>query len=284
MRIAVTGASGIVGSFVTPALVEAGHDVLAIDSRTPHGSPACEFALVDLTSYDRTRDAVRGVDSIVHLAGINAPIVAPEWQVHNNNVVASYNVMSAAAELGVPRVVQSSSVNAIGLAWSRAPEFDYFPIDLAHQTRNEDGYSLSKLAQEMQADSLTRRYERLSVVSLRLHAVLEDAGQAQRYIDVLGEPWAVNGLFGYCTFKSVADVIERACVAPTERHEVLWVIEPETFASSDSLDLAQRFYPSVNVKGPLLGRAAFFDASRTREVLDWTPSTVAEPPTRLVDI
>jgi nucleoside-diphosphate-sugar epimerase len=284
MRIALTGALGIVGSRAAQALTYAGHEVLAIDNRERPDDLETEFRRADLTSYEQTCDVLGGAECVVHLAGINAPIVAPEWRVHNNNVVASYNVLSAAAELGVSRVVQSSSVNAIGLAWSRKPRFDYFPVDLQHQTRNEDGYSLSKLIQELQADSITRRHDSLSVVSLRLHAVLEDAAQAQLGIDALGDDWAINGLFGYCTFESVVSAIELSCSAPVTGHEVLWVTEPETFVTSSSAELAERYFPEVRRKVPLVGRQSFFDISRTESVLGWTPSTVADPPRERVKI
>ena len=312
MKIAVTGALGLVGSGVTAGLHDAGHQVIALDRRPPSEAAEAAAALTaalasatgaaateapttatllksiddlrpaDLTSYDETRDALEGVDAVVHLAGINAPIAAPEWQVHDNNVLASYHVLTAAATLGIPRVVQSSSVNAIGLSWSRSPEFDYFPVDLDHRSRNEDGYSLSKLVQELQADSLTRRYEELSVVSLRLHAVLDEAVTAQAYIDRVGISWAVNGLFSYCTTASTVDANVRSCSAQIQGHERLWVVEPETYVETESRELAARHYPGVPVRAGLTGRSAFFDVSRTNEVLGWEASTLAHPPPQLV--
>lgn len=284
MKIAVTGASGMVGTSVTQRLVAFGHEVRAIDLRQPAAEPGGEFVESDLTSYEQTLDALAGAEAVVNLAGLNGPIPAPEWVAHNTNVLISYNVLHAAAELGIPRVVQSSSVNAIGLAWSREPQFDYFPIDLDHRTRNEDGYSLSKLIQEVQADSLTRRYDGLSVVSLRLHAVLTGPEQAQMALDLLGQDWAVHGLFGYCTHDSVADAIQRACEAPITGHEVLWVVEPETFVTQGSRDLAERFYPDVPIVAPMEGRSSFFDTTRTRDVLGWAPSTENAPLTGLITL
>jgi hypothetical protein len=43
-------------------------------------------------------------------------------------------VLSAAATLGIQRVCSASSINAIGGAFSRAPRYDYFPIDEQHPT------------------------------------------------------------------------------------------------------------------------------------------------------
>ena len=78
------------------------------------------------------------------MAAIPAPGHHPDHEVHNNNVMGSYNALRAAVEVGIQRVCQASSVNATGLAYSRWPHFDYFPLDEEHPTYNEDPYSLSK--------------------------------------------------------------------------------------------------------------------------------------------
>lgn len=58
----------------------------------------------------------------------------------------SYNILRAAAELGIARVAQASSINAIGGYLSQGgPTFDYFPVDEQHAARPHDPYSLSKL-------------------------------------------------------------------------------------------------------------------------------------------
>lgn len=272
MRVALTGVAGNVGSFVHRWLSDRGHEVLGIDVRRSDEAQE-NVHIADLTSFPETLDALRGADRVIHLAGIPAPIVAPEWRVHNTNVAASYNVLLASAELGISRVVQSSSVNAIGLAWSRKPEFDSFPIDLDHRSRNEDGYSLSKLIQEIQAESVARRFDGFTAVSLRLHAVVTGAEQARQYQAMLGDEWAVNGLFGYCTFESVASAFELALTAPITQAEVLWVVEPETFSDRPTEELARQYFPDVPLARPLPGLTGFFDVSRTRDLLDWIPST-----------
>ncbi|MGI8479984.1 MAG: TIGR01777 family oxidoreductase [Gaiellaceae bacterium] len=68
MRVAVTGASGLVGSSLVPVLTGAGHQVLSIVRRTPAAADEVEWApaagTIDV-------DALRGIDAIVHLAGEN---------------------------------------------------------------------------------------------------------------------------------------------------------------------------------------------------------------------
>ena len=132
---------------------------------------------------------------------------------------------------------------------------------------------LSKLIQEAQADSLTRRHAGLSVLSLRLHAVLTGPSQAAQAIEKLGESWAINGLFGYCTYESVARAIDRSLTAPISGHERLWIVEPETFSDTPSATLAARHFPDVPLRFPLRGRECFFDLSRTNAVLGTSPAS-----------
>ncbi len=192
MRVAVTGAGGRIGTKVVALLVERGHSVVAIDNNVPDGvagtdargssasAPGPRWLTADVTDYRALLAAFEGCDALVHLAAIPGPGRAAEWAVHNNNVVSSYNVMHAGASVGIPRICQASSVNAIGGAYSRAPRFDYFPLDEAHASYNEDPYSLSKWICEQQAASIARRHDGLLIASLRFHLCVEDRAGRSR--------------------------------------------------------------------------------------------------------
>ena len=137
MKIAVTGGSGRVGKGVVEMALAQGHQVVNIDRVSPGnlaGHPNLAYIQTDSTDYDALVAALRGCDALVHLAAIPAPGRLPDQVVHNNNVTASYNALRAAVEVGIQRICQASSVNATGLAYSRWPHFDYFPLDEQHPT------------------------------------------------------------------------------------------------------------------------------------------------------
>ena len=197
MRIALTGGSGGVGSAVADAALARGHFVVSVD-RTPPPRPGehprLRYIQAEATDYDALVAAFAGCDALIHLAAIPHPGNHPDHVVHNNNVVGSYNAMRAAVESGVLRICQASSVNAIGQAYSRAPRYDYFPIDEAHPNHAEDAYSLSKWVCEQQADALARRYAGLSIASLRFHWVLPDRETAMaRYASRAGGWTGISG-------------------------------------------------------------------------------------------
>ena len=93
--------------------------------------------------------------------------------VYADNTLSSYNALSAASTLGIKRICLASSINAIGGAFSRSPRYDYFPLDEKHPTYAEDPYSLSKWVLEQQGDAFARRFEWMTIASLRFHWLLD---------------------------------------------------------------------------------------------------------------
>lgn len=84
MKIAVTGGSGAIGSYVCDELRRAGHEAWSLDRTPPRAD--VEYREVDLTSLEATRVAVRGADQIAHLAAIPDPYLGhPLEQVIGDN-------------------------------------------------------------------------------------------------------------------------------------------------------------------------------------------------------
>ncbi|MEP7359277.1 MAG: NAD(P)-dependent oxidoreductase, partial [Anaerolineales bacterium] len=132
MKIALTGSSGRVGGAIFELALAEGHSLVCLDRvPAPEGQqrPGVTFVQADVTDYDAFEGAMRGCDTLIHMAAIPGPGGHPDHIVHNNNVVASYNALRAAAELGMTHVCQASSVNATGAVYSRWPRYDFFPLD-----------------------------------------------------------------------------------------------------------------------------------------------------------
>src|SRR5690349_6642992 len=172
MRIAVTGGGGELGRTLIPYLVDHGHTVVSIDRGAPPGPPSPNrptSVVADTRDFGQFVASVRGCDALIHLAAHRSPLGMIDRVVYADNTVSSYNALSAAATLGINRVCLASSINAIGGAFSRAPRYDYFPVDEQHPTYAEEPYGLSKWVLEQQADAFARRYNFLKIASLRFH-------------------------------------------------------------------------------------------------------------------
>jgi nucleoside-diphosphate-sugar epimerase len=267
MKIAITGGSGRIGRAAVAAALAAGHQVVSIDHQ-PASQQHQNLSTIhaDIGSYTDLLSALRGCDALIHLAAIPSPVGHPEHVVHQTNVLGSYHALLAAAELGIRRVCQASSINAIGAAYSRAPKFDYFPVDELHPTYNEDAYSLSKWICEQQADSITRRHAGMAVASMRFHWVVPDRATATAGEARLGD-YLAKHLWGYTLLPNAVQACLRSLQADFSGHEVFQIIEPDTMMSIPSQQLATQFFPDVPMRWALEGHAGFFDCRKMDRIL-----------------
>ena len=267
MKIAITGARGAIGRATAALALEEGHSVVAIDRmRDPAGDR--EALQIDITNFESLAAGIQGCDALIHLAAINGPGRDPDHVVHNNNVVASYNALRAAAEVGIDRVCQASSINAIGGRFSRRAGYEYFPLDERHPTYAEDPYSLSKWICDQQADAIARRFESMSITSLRLHGVVEDRSGTVGWVD-LPDSGLVKQLWGYTTRRAAARACLLGVTADITGHHAFYIVAPETMVDTPSLELHRRHYPDVALRGDLSGNRGFFDCTQAEEILGW---------------
>jgi dTDP-glucose 4,6-dehydratase len=167
----VTGAGGFIGSHLVETLAELGADVRAFvhyNALGTHGwldgSPAAGRNTViagDVADADSVRDAMRGADTVFHLAALIAipySYRAPRSYVRTN-VEGTLNVMQAAREIGVRRVVHTSTSEVYGTA-------QYVPIDEAHPLVGQSPYSATKIGADKIAESFQRSFG-VPVVTVR---------------------------------------------------------------------------------------------------------------------
>ncbi|MEI7770572.1 MAG: NAD(P)-dependent oxidoreductase [Chloroflexales bacterium] len=269
MHIAITGGSGRVGRGVIDLALEQGHTVVSIDRAAPaEPRPGVRFVHADITSYDEFLAAMGGCDGLIHLAAIPTPDHHPDHVVHNNNVAASYNALRAAAQLGIRKICQASSINAVGQAYSRWPRFDYLPLDEAHPTYNEDPYSLSKWICEIQGDSIARRYAGTTIASLRFHWVTDTRPVLAEHPGSNPENLAKN-LWSYTLLSAAARACLAVMTAEYVGHQAFFIAAPTTVMGEESLALKQRYFPAAELRGDLTGHRGFYNCAKAEQLLGW---------------
>jgi len=170
-KVLITGADGFIGSHLTEALVRAGHDVRAFVYYNSFGSrgwldrsPAEITKSLDVFSGDvrdpnGVRTAMKGCDVVFHLAAL----IAIPYSYHSpasyvdTNVTGTLNIVQAARDLGVRRVLHTSTSEVYGTA-------RYVPIDEEHPLVGQSPYSASKIGADQMALSYYRSFETPVVV------------------------------------------------------------------------------------------------------------------------
>ena len=158
-KILVTGASGFIGSHLTEFLCKLGYDVRAFVHYNSSGSwgwldstpikKDIEIVRGDIRDFDSVSNAVKGVDTVYHLAaliGIPYSYESPLAYV-KTNIEGSYNVLESVKRHGVGRVMMTSTSEVYGTA-------KYTPIDELHPLQPQSPYSASKIS----ADQIALSY------------------------------------------------------------------------------------------------------------------------------
>lgn len=115
MKVAITGASGFVGSHLAQALLARGHEVAGIARGIRHSelqlaSPRLAWFGSDLSDAQQLARAFQGCDAVAHCAGINREIGAQTYEkVH---IRGTRNVVDAARAAGVPKIAMLSFLRA----------------------------------------------------------------------------------------------------------------------------------------------------------------------------
>jgi len=134
MKTLITGASGFVGSAVLRQLISAGHSVRALvrpksDRRNLSGLPV-EVVEGDLTDRRSLDAAVEGCSGLFHVAADYRLWVPKPTEMYETNVTGTRNLMLAAANAGIKRIVYTSSVSAVGLNPDGSPADETTPACL----------------------------------------------------------------------------------------------------------------------------------------------------------
>lgn len=159
--VLLTGAAGGLGTLMRGLLPAHGYALRLFDMFPIEGEP--DAITADLGDKDALREAVRGVDAIIHLAGIS--LEASFDKILRANIEGTYNLYEAALAEGVRRIVFASSNHAVGFTPRPLPGDPLIPIDTPR--RPDTFYGLSKSFGEDLAQLYWDRHG-LETVSVRI--------------------------------------------------------------------------------------------------------------------
>ena len=166
-RVVVTGGAGFIGSNLVRALLERGDAVRVLDNfstgnRANLDGLEVEIVEGELRSYERVHNAVRKADVVYHLGALGSVPRSVQDPLTSSavNVEGTLNVLLAARDEGVRRVVFSSSTSVYGSS-RQLPTPEEEPCDPISP------YGVAKLAAERYCISFSRVYESFETVVLR---------------------------------------------------------------------------------------------------------------------
>ena len=165
-KVLVTGAGGFIGSHLVERLLKLGSQVRAFvryNSRNDIGQirfipsdlrKELQIVAGDLRDYHAVGNAMKGIEIIFHLGAL---ISIPYSYLHprevvETNILGTLNILNAAREGRVKKVVHTSTSEVYGTAI-------YIPIDERHPLQGQSPYSASKIGADMLAESFYRSFD-----------------------------------------------------------------------------------------------------------------------------
>ncbi len=165
-RVLITGADGFIGSHLVEALLAEGCKVRAfcyynsfnswgwLDSLSKETLQQLDVFTGDIRDPNGVRTAMKDIDVVFHLAAL----IAIPFSYHSpdsyidTNVKGTLNIVQAAKDLGIERVLVTSTSEVYGTA-------QYVPIDENHPRQPQSPYSASKIGADCIADSFYRSFD-----------------------------------------------------------------------------------------------------------------------------
>ena len=270
--IVVTGAAGRLGRRVVQLLMDQGRDILATDQVDADDLPT-EFVRCDLADSKAVEGILKGAEAVVHMGAIPGPSRAEPRFIFENNVACDFNVMMSAAELGLRRVVFSSS--AFGMGWAHdgnafVPR--YLPLDEEHPMMPFEPYGLTKQVGE-NIGRMIARNSATTVVSLRFTNVALPEVQAEF-------PWPAPTpenpltlvMWAYADARDVAEAHVLALDAEIDEYEAFMIAQPSSRFQEPTIDLVKNnFGDQVEIREGLSGTASVISTAKAQRLLGWTP-------------
>ncbi|MDQ2732238.1 MAG: NAD(P)-dependent oxidoreductase [Armatimonadota bacterium] len=274
-RILVTGSQGKIGSAVTAALAQEGHEVRSFDLAASQTVP-WEHIPGDVLDGVQVRRACMGCDRVVHLAAIPVDRRGASDSVFHTNITGTWNVLQAAMETGVSRVVFFSSSQALGItAGDRKP--DYLPINDAHPAHPRPAYGLSKFLGEEMCSSFSAQYG-LSTLCLRpvFVSTPDDYRRWKEFDRGRMRRWLVGDKYSYVDIRDVAAAVVN-CLKDgvTAQHGRYLLVADDNSAGLEIEDLLREDFPDVPWTGSSTARSrprgSLFDTSAAQKDFGWIP-------------
>jgi UDP-glucose 4-epimerase len=295
VRALVTGGGGFIGSHLVRGLLDQGHDVRVLDNfstgnRANLAGLDIEVVEGELRSYERVHNAVRGTDVVFHLGALGSVPRSVQDPLTSSavNVEGTLNVLLAARDEGVRRVVYSSSSSVYGPRRTLPVAEDLPPDPISP-------YGVAKLAAERYCVSFSRVYESFETVVVRYFNVFgprqspfsQYAAVIPLFVTAIaaGEPITIYGdgeqSRDFTYVANVVDATIRAAEAEGASGRIFNVaasapatVNEVATAIGEVLDrpVEKTFAP------PRVGdiRDSWADISAAREVLGWEPTVGLE--------
>jgi nucleoside-diphosphate-sugar epimerase len=209
----------------------------------------------------------KGFDAVVHFAAVPRIGLVPDDETFRVNTMGTYQIVEAAAKLGIRKVVVASSETTYGVCFARGrADPHYLPVDEEYDVDPEDSYALSKVCNEHTARAFARRTG-ADVYALRIGNVIEphEYGMFAGFRDAPEQ--RRRNLFNYVDARDLGQIVDLCLAKDGLGFQVFNAANSVNAPDIPATELAERFFPGVPIKGTLGADDPLYSNRKVREVL-----------------
>lgn len=269
--IAVTGANGLLGSFIVRKLIETGLPFRAFKRATSEISHlskfdgAIDWRVVDVLDHDSLYENLQGVTGVIHAAGMVSFDPRKRNTMLKTNVDGTRNIVNACIELQIPRLLYVSSIAALPAAPENVVTEDmHLPVGKRDAPYGDSKYQAELEVFRGQEEGLHTLVVNPSVI-LSAENWSRSSGRIFQYL-ISDSPFYVNGMMNYVDVRDAADAIVELYNSGAENEHFIingGVIEFREFLSQ-AANLMGKKAPHIRVPGAILGFTVYLEALRTK--------------------
>src|SRR5664279_1962293 len=280
-RVVFTGGTGKAGRHAVPHLLAKGYTVLNVDLK-PFDLPGVNTLMADLTDSGQAFNALSthfgfdgfttgktpaAPDAVVHFAAIPRVLSEPDNETFRVNTISTYNVIEAAAKLGVRKIIIASSETTYGVCFAEGDkDFHSFPLEEDYDVDPMDSYGLSKVVNEKAARASAMRYG-IDIYALRIGNVIEPH-EYDRFPGYLADPPSrKRNAWAYIDARDLGEIVHLAIQKDGLGFQVFNAVNDTITADMPTREFLARYCPGVPVTREFGEFEAPLSNRKIREVL-----------------
>jgi UDP-glucose 4-epimerase len=285
-RVVFTGGTGKAGRHVVPHLKSRGYDLLNVDLK-PFDHPGIHNLIADVTDSGEVFNTLTthfgfagfnagrppsAPDAVVHFAAIPRVLIEPDNETFRVNTMGTYNVIEAAAKLGVRKIIIASSETTYGVCFAEGDkDFHAFPLEEDYDTDPMDSYGLSKVLNEKTARAFAMRYD-IDIYCLRIGNVIEPH-EYDRFPGFLANlPSRKRNAWSYIDARDLGEIVHLAIEKDGLGFEVFNAVNDTITATLPTREVLKRYCPDVPITREMGEFEAPLSNRKAREVLGFKES------------
>jgi UDP-glucose 4-epimerase len=285
-RVVFTGGTGKAGRHVVPHLKSRGYDLLNVDLK-PFDHPGIHNLIADVTDSGEVFNALTthfgfagfnagrppsAPDAVVHFAAIPRVLIEPDNETFRVNTMGTYNVIEAAAKLGVRKIIIASSETTFGVCFAEGDkDFHAFPLEEDYDTDPMDSYGLSKVLNEKTARAFAMRYD-IDIYCLRIGNVIEPH-EYDRFPGFLANlPSRKRNAWSYIDARDLGEIVHLAIEKDGLGFQVFNAVNDTITATLPTREVLKRYCPDVPITREMGEFEAPLSNRKAREVLGFKES------------